>query len=199
MPLRPPFDSHTDIETYASSILDYICINNVTSHKRIKTFPSQKPWMNREVRLLLKARDAAFRSGDAEAYRSSMANLKKGIKMAEHDHKLRIEEHFKNNSDPQRMWQGIQAITDYRPKKTTPTASDVSITDELNRFYARFDRDNKDSAIKAELPPDDLPLRLSIADVLSALSRVNARKAAGPDGGPGRVLRACTGQLAEVT
>lgn len=66
-------DSHTDIETYASSVLDYIniCINNVTTHKLIKTFPNQKPWMNREIRLLLKARGAAFRSGDAEAYSSS--------------------------------------------------------------------------------------------------------------------------------
>lgn len=149
-------DSHTDIETYASSILDSIniCINNVTTHKLIKTFPNQKPWMNREVRLLLKARSAAFRSGDAETYSSSRAILKKGIKMAKHDHKLQIEEHFNNNSDPRRMWQGIQAITDYRPKNPTPTASDISIADELNKFYARFDRDNKDPAIKAELPPE---------------------------------------------
>ena len=50
----------------------------------------------------------------------------------------------------------------------------VFITDELNRFYVRFDRDNKDPAIKAELPSDELPLRLSIADVLSPLSRENA-------------------------
>jgi hypothetical protein len=50
------------------------------------------------------------------------------------------------------MWQGIQAITDNRPKTPTPTASDISISDELNRFYVHFDRDNKDPAIKAELP-----------------------------------------------
>nr|XP_046154083.1 uncharacterized protein LOC123994967 [Oncorhynchus gorbuscha] len=162
------FDSHTDIETYASSVLDYI--NNVTTHKLIKTLTNQKPWMNREVRLQLKASEAAFRSGDAEAYSSSRANLKKGIKKAKHDHKLRIEEHFNNNSDPLCMWQVIQAITDYRPKNLTPTASNISITDKLNRFYARFDRDNKDPAIKAELPQTSCPT--FIADVLSALSRV---------------------------
>ena len=116
-------DSHTDIDTYASSVLDFINtnINSVTTLKQITTFPNQKPWMNREVRLLLKAGDTAFRSGDAQAYSSSRADLKRGIKKAKHSHKLRIEEHFKNNSNPQRMWQGIQAITDYKTLQHHPT------------------------------------------------------------------------------
>ena len=193
-------DSHTDIDSYASSVLDCINTNidSVTTLKRITTFPNQKPWMNKEVRLLLKARDTAFRSGDAQAYSSSRADLKRGIKQAKHCHKLRIEEHFKNNSDPRRMWQGIQAITDYKPTNTTPQNNDASFPDELNSFYARFDRDNQEAAIKAVLTSDHQPLTLSSTDVCAALSRINARKAAGPDGVPGRVLRACAGQLAEV-
>ena len=137
------FLPHTDIDSYASSVLDFNTnIDSVTTLKRITTFPNQKPWMNKEVRLLLKARDTAFRSGDAQAYSSSRADLKRGIKQAKHCHKLRIEEHFKNNSDPRRMWQGIQAITDYKPTNTTPQNSDASFPDELNSFYASFDREN---------------------------------------------------------
>src|SRR4029434_5779146 len=66
-------DSHTDIDSYASSVLDFINTNidSVTTLKRITTFPNQKPWINKEVRLLLKARDTAFRSGDTQAYSSS--------------------------------------------------------------------------------------------------------------------------------
>ncbi|XP_042566647.1 uncharacterized protein LOC105910531 [Clupea harengus] len=43
-------DSHTDINAYASSVLDFINtnINSVTTLKQITTFPNQKPWMNRE-------------------------------------------------------------------------------------------------------------------------------------------------------
>ncbi|XP_055513785.1 uncharacterized protein LOC129710655 [Leucoraja erinacea] len=132
-------DSHTDIDSYTSSILDFInsTINSVTSLKQVTIFPNQKPWMNSEVRLLLKAWDTAFRSGDARAYSSSRANPKRGIRKAKHCHKLRIEEHFNNNSDPRRMWQGIQAITDYRPSNTTPTSSDASFLEELNHFYGR--------------------------------------------------------------
>ncbi len=55
---------------------------------------------------------------------------------------------------------------------------------------------NTDPAIKAVLTPDGLPLTLSTIDMCATL--VNVHKAAGPDGIPGRVLRACAEQLAEV-
>ena len=143
--------------------------------------------MNKEVRLRLKACDTPFRSGDAWAYSSSWANLKKGIQKARHSHKLRIEEHSKNSSVPRRMWQGIQAIT-------SAPSSDAPLPDELNHF----DRNNKEVAIKAVLPADHQPLTHSPTDVCVALSRVNAWKAAGLDGVPGGVLRACAVQLTEV-
>ncbi len=72
------------------------------------------------------------------------------------------------------------------------------LSDELNNFYARFDRGNTKQPIKAVLTPDDLPLTLSTSDVCATLCKVNAHKAAGPDGIPGRALRACAEQLAEV-
>ncbi|KAK0152118.1 hypothetical protein N1851_006483 [Merluccius polli] len=119
-------DSHTDITLYTST-------DSVTTLKRITTFPNQKPWMNREVRALLKAHDIAFRSGDRRAYSSSRANLKRGITEAKHNHKLRIEEHFMNDSDPRRMWQGIQAITDCKTAHITPQSSDASLPEELGQ------------------------------------------------------------------
>ncbi|KAI4904358.1 hypothetical protein NFI96_007146 [Prochilodus magdalenae] len=100
---RATTDSHINIDIYTNSVLEHInnCVDRVTSHKTIITFPNQKPWMKvRQVRLLLKARDAAFRSGDREAYSSARANLRKGIAMAKHCYKQRIEEHF-SSSDPQ--------------------------------------------------------------------------------------------------
>ena len=60
------------------------CAEGVT-HKTGKLFPNQKPWMIKEVCLLLKARDAAFRSGDQEAYSSARSNLRKGISRAKHN------------------------------------------------------------------------------------------------------------------
>uniref|UniRef100_A0A9J8B5F0 Reverse transcriptase domain-containing protein n=1 Tax=Cyprinus carpio carpio TaxID=630221 RepID=A0A9J8B5F0_CYPCA len=191
--------SHMDIDIYTSSVLDYIntTIDSVTTEKQITTYPNQKPWMNKEVRLLLKARNTAFRSDDAQAYSKSRANLKRGIKKAKYCFKLKVEEHF-SNSDPRRMWQGIQIISDYKSSNSTPTVTDVFFLNELNDFYAHFNSDSKEMVTKITHSADHQPLKLTSTDVHTALSRINARKAAGPDGIPGRVLRACAEQLAGV-
>ncbi|KAK3556404.1 hypothetical protein QTP70_007976 [Hemibagrus guttatus] len=95
------------------------------------------------------------------------------------------------------MWQGIQAITNY---KTTPSAcdSDTSIPDALNDFYAWFEAQNNIAARKTIPPPNNQVLCFSTADVRRTLYRVNPRKSAGPDNIPGRVLRECAEQLADV-
>ncbi|KAI3362828.1 hypothetical protein L3Q82_001662 [Scortum barcoo] len=63
------------------------------------------------------------------------ADLKRGIKKAKQAYKLKVEEYFVY-SDPRRMWQGIQAITYYKPSNSTPTVMNVSFLNELNDFYA---------------------------------------------------------------
>ncbi|KAK3539813.1 hypothetical protein QTP70_013299 [Hemibagrus guttatus] len=95
------------------------------------------------------------------------------------------------------MWQGIQSITNYRP---APLAfdSDASLPDALNNFYARFEAQNDVMARKTIPPPEDQVLCLIMADVRKTLCRVNPWKAAGPDNIPGRVIRECTEQLADV-
>ncbi len=49
-----------------------------------------------------------------------------------------------------------------------------------------------------DTPPNDQVLCLSAADVRKTLSRINPRKAAGPDNIPGRVLKDCAAQLTDV-
>ncbi len=50
---------------------------------------------------------------------------------------------------------------------------------------------NDTPAQKLPTPPNDRALCLSPADVRKTLSRINPRKAAGPDNIPGRVLKDC--------
>ncbi|KAI3367298.1 hypothetical protein L3Q82_008340 [Scortum barcoo] len=85
---------------------------------------------------------SAWELGYPKAYSTSRADLKRGIKKAKQAYKLKVEEYFVY-SDPRRMWQGIQAITDYKPSNSTQTVMNVSFLNELNDFYARFDKDNR--------------------------------------------------------
>ncbi len=57
---------------------------------------------------------------------------------------------------------------------------------------------NDTPAQKLPTPPNDRALCLSPADVRKTLSRINPRKAAGPDNIPGRVLKDCAAQLTDV-
>lgn len=157
---------HTDLNT--SSFLDHIitCIDNVTTLKHVKTFPNQKPWMNYEVQLLLKA----FRVGDAEAHSTARAKLKRDIRKAKSSYKLGIEEHFHNNSDSRSMWKGIQIFTDHIPIPPALSTSSAILPAEFNH-NACFDQGCRQHT--GDHPTFDHPFSLATTDVHSALSMVD--------------------------
>lgn len=157
--------------------------------------------MTNQVHSLLRARDAAFRSGDRTLYSTARANLRRGIKAAKADYKGKIEGQLNN---PRQMWQGIQSLTNYKVCAATPGDSDMALAEELNSFFARFESQAKISVTPPQPPlqptptSDTTPLTVVVEDVRRVLRAVNPRKATGPDGVPGKVLKACADQLAPV-
>lgn len=73
-------------------------------------------------------------------------------------------------------------------------SSNPSLAEELNVFFAHFDRDNNIRGTD-RLAPDHQELVLDTNEVGKALRCVKARKAVGPDDIPGRVLQSCADQL----
>ncbi|KAK7909460.1 hypothetical protein WMY93_014144 [Mugilogobius chulae] len=172
------------------------CINNVTVEKKISCLPNEKPWMNREVKLLLKARDDAFNSKDEDLYSKARSNLKRGIKSAKAAQKDKIESHFREG-DPRRVWQGIQHLTNYKGCRRSVNNGDSQLAEELNIFFGRFEKAETGSEHTPPSLTEHPPLTLTTDDVRKVFRKVNPRKATGPDGIPGRVLRDCADQLAE--
>ncbi|KAI5629970.1 gastrula zinc finger protein XlCGF28.1-like [Silurus asotus] len=145
-----------NLEEYTSTVTSYIgkCIDDVTTSKTITICSNQKPWMTAKVRALLKTRDSAFRAGDKTALKTARAKLSRAIREAKHAHAKRIHGHFQDSGDTRRMWQGIQAITNY--KTTSPACDrDAPLPDALNDFYARFEVQNNVVARKTIPPPSD--------------------------------------------
>jgi hypothetical protein len=89
-------------------------------------------------------------------------------------------------------------ISDYKGKHSHRLPIDTSLPYELNDFYARFEASNTETCMRASTVPDDCGITLSVADVNKTFKKVNIHKGAGPDGLPGRVLRACANQLTNV-
>ncbi|KAK7888821.1 hypothetical protein WMY93_024381 [Mugilogobius chulae] len=97
------------------------------------------------------------------------------------------------------MWQGLQHITNYQQKPPPLTNSRSTLPDELNEFYARFETLNSIQQ-KVTVPTEGggQQLFVTAAEVRQVLRRINSGKAAGPDNIPGRVLKACSSELADV-
>ncbi len=191
--------SDGDIEAYSDSVTCFIrkCIEDVVPTKTIRIYPNQKPWINSDVRSALSARTSAFKPGNTDDRKQASYDLRRSIKAAKRQYKNKVEEHF-NNNNQRSMWQGINNITGFKGNKPATVNIAASLPDELNTFYARFEADN---TAHTESTPTDAaeevsPLSLSVADVTRSFKRVSIRKAVGPDGIPGRVLKACAFQLA---
>lgn len=80
--------------------------------------------MTKEVQCLLRARDSAFRSGDGAIYSAARANLKRGIQAAKADYRKKIEDCLQSN-DSRQVWQGVQHLTSYCPRRTSADVSDT--------------------------------------------------------------------------
>ncbi len=182
------YNNTTDLQEYTETVTAYItkCIDDVTVTKTITVRANQKPWLTGEVYRLLKARNTAFRAGDEEGLKTARANLSRGIREAKRQYSRRIAHRFSDSRDTRSLWQGIQTITDYKPPPQT-CDSTIPLLNELNDFFARFEAQNSTTAQKTPPPPSD-----------QVMSRINARKAPGPDNIPGRVLRDCAVELTDV-
>ncbi len=121
----------------------------------------------------------------------------RGIREAKRQYSRRIAHRFSDSRDTRSLWQGIQTITDYKPPPQT-CDSTIPLLNELNAFFARFEAQNSTTAQKTPPPPGDQVMTLSPDSVRRSLSRINARKAPGPDNIPGRVLRDCAVELTDV-
>ncbi|KAI3367286.1 hypothetical protein L3Q82_008334 [Scortum barcoo] len=134
------------------------------STRTVTEYPNQKPWLNAEVRSLLKSQGCCVqvRSGDRLALRAARRQLTAGVKRAKAAYAQRIQGHFTSN-DPRSMWRGIKCITDYNTRDAQ-CPRDPSLPDALNNFYARFDDPNTSPSTRFTPPPGEEPLRVTAAE-----------------------------------
>ncbi len=163
----------------------------------IRIYPNQKTWINSDVRSALSARTSAFKSRNTDDRKQASYDLRRSIKAAKRQYKNKVEKKF-NNNNARSMFQGINNITGFKGNKPATVNIAASLPDELNTFYASFEADNTahTESAPAAAAEEVSPLSLSVADITRSFKRVNIRKAVGPDGISGRVLRACAFQLA---
>ncbi len=173
----PKIHQHIDFPTRGKNTLDFVY---TTQRGAYKALPLPH-----------------LRAGDEEGLKTARANLSRGIREAKRQYSRRIAHRFSDSRDTWSLWQGIQTITDYKPPPQT-CDSTIPLLNELNAFFARFEAQNSTTAQKTPPPPGDQVMTLSPDSVRRSFSRINARKAPGPDNIPGRVLRDCAVELTDI-
>ncbi len=100
------------------------------------------------------------------------------------------------------MWQGLKTICSSGNKSSAEVRADLLLAEELNTFYGSFECNGGSATLpisasgSSRQSSDDHVITVSEDEVRRELKRANVRKAAGPDGITGRVLRSCTDQFA---
>ena len=130
----------TDPDEYTDTVTAYVsvCVESCIPTRTVCVYANDKPWFTKEVKNKLEAKDAAFRSGDDEEFRRAKYDARRAIARAKSEYKDKQEDQFASNST-HAVWQGLQTTTQYKAKSAT-ISSDPTLPDQLNEFYAHFDR-----------------------------------------------------------
>ncbi len=199
--------SSSDVSEFTDVALSFVntLTEQVTETVTIRTFSNQKPWVDRSIRDAVNHRTAAYNagllSGNMSEYKASCYALRRAIRAAKRRYREKIESHFQLN-DSRRIWQGLKTICSSGNNSSAEVRADPLLAKELNTFYGRFECNGGGATLPSSASEssrqssDDYAITFSEDNVRRELRRVNVRKAAGPDGITGRVLRSCADQLA---
>ncbi len=199
--------SSSDVSEFTDVAVSFVntLTEQATETMTVRTFPNQKPWVDRTIRAAVNKRTAAYNkallSGNMSEYKASCYALRRAVRATKLRYREIIESHFQLN-DSRRMWQGLRTICAFGNKSSAEVRADPLLADELNAFYGRFECNGGSATLPSSASgssrqrSDNHVITVSEDEVRRALKRVNVRKAAGPDGITGRVLRSCTDQLA---
>ncbi len=199
--------SSSDVSEFTDVALSFVSTltEQATETVTISTFSNQKPWVDRTIRDAVNHRTAAYNagilSGNMSEYKASCYALRRAVRAAKRRNRERIESHFLLN-DSRRMWQGLKTICFSGNNSSAEVRADSLLAEELNSFYGCFECNGGSVTLpisasgSSRQSSDDHVITVSEDEVRRELKRVNVRKAAGPDGITGRVLRSCADQLA---
>uniref|UniRef100_A0AAQ6A6Z6 Reverse transcriptase domain-containing protein n=1 Tax=Amphiprion ocellaris TaxID=80972 RepID=A0AAQ6A6Z6_AMPOC len=208
------FKGATDnLDEYTDTVTSYIhfCEERILPTRTRVSYANDKPWFTPRLRQIKKEKEAAFRSGDRDCYKEAKYRFSRELRRAKTVYSERLQQQFTAN-DSASVWRGLRQITNYRPQ--APKGQDnKALCQRLSQHYARFDTSSAVpstspppststaatvTSSKADPPPSPHAFSLCKQDVHRQFSRLNPRKAPGPDGVFPSTLRHCAEELAPV-
>ena len=98
------------------------CIDVVVPKKQIKCYPNNKPWVTKDLKILLnKKKTAITTSNRTTSDRTKLKDVQKDINRTLHVCKKKYKEKIENlfTSDSRTAWDGLLKLTGWSKKKIT--------------------------------------------------------------------------------
>lgn len=197
-------ENGADINTNVDILNSYFlfCLDMLVPTKVIKIYPNNKPWVTKELKVLLNEKRRYMVNGDSTQQKAIQKRINKKIADSKKGYKEKIEGLFKTHSVKD-AWKGLKTLCGHEKKISIPEPEDTfTYVNEMNSFFARFERydfrNECNVTMSAIRNITDERILITEECVLQSLKRVRAGKATGPDGVPARALKCCAVQLAPV-
>jgi hypothetical protein len=114
------------------------CTDMVIPTKNVIIYPNNKPWLTREVKLVINKKKHSL-SSDRADIKVIQKELDVTIRNAKNCYKNKVEDLFKTNKTKD-AWTGLKYLSGFKSKCCLPEPDDINVyVNELNQFYARFD------------------------------------------------------------
>ncbi|KAI4875879.1 hypothetical protein NFI96_009456 [Prochilodus magdalenae] len=145
-----------DIDSLTNCITDYVnfCVENTVPTKIVRCFSNNKPWINPDIKALLKEKKRVFRSGDKDELKAVQRELRRKIREGKASYRRKLEEQLQQNNISG-VWKGLKTISGHK-KPDSQVVGDQKWVKELNLFFNRFDH-----------LPDPPPAQTSLLNPLS--------------------------------
>jgi hypothetical protein len=131
-----------DLDDSVERITDYIKYLEESNiyEKKISVHANSKPWLTRDIKLIIKEKHAARKIGDRTRLASIQKELNKVIFKAKKSyHKDTIDKMLVN---PRAAWQGLKLMCGKTPGTSSREhKASKQLVDDLNKFYIIFESD----------------------------------------------------------
>ena len=199
-------DSCENLDELTNHVSAYInfCEGVCSKEKIVKCYGNNKPWVSKELKLLLKEKKRVFRGGDKAKIKSVHNQIKGKIEGGKINYKEKVESKFRSY-DSKGMWDGMKRMVGYNNKQTTmkvDKGNENKYADDLNTFYARFDcydfSRQTDDLRRQLLDCNDDPIKIDEHQVRKTFLDLKPNKACGPDGLKPKILKTFCKELSYI-
>ena len=164
--------------------------------KVIKLHSDDKPWITSAIKDLIKKRQVAFAENKQSLWRLLRNKV---IRAIGHAKKSYYRDRLQNlkTTDPSGWHKGIQLITNKKQRRPIISVPGIdqnnekAIAEAINEKFASVSQSRPPINLQ-ELPaflPTKPPPQIQVWEMYDALRKLNTKKAAGPDGLPGRLIK----------